>query len=276
MFSRDPSTVFASSRGWRASATRRPMRCRTGGISVDSCAANGVSRSARSVGGPVADHVRLAEPDLGVGAEAVEERVRPLDPHHRDVRSARADAPCRRGTPPAPAASAPRGGTATAAMRARTGELGGVGQPGPHALVRARDRCRGRRVGCGPAGRSGSVVTGRPPGDGARVGGRRAGGAATARCRAGGSGPTMRWVTSGRRSSMRTSGAAVAGRARRRRTVAANAVAPVLPQRHRRPPAARRARAARIRYSPSTVEERRDVELLAACAPGPSASGRSR
>ena len=80
--------------------------------------------------GPVADHVGLAEADLRVGAEPVEER-------RRAARSASPGSPGRRRRCRCPPGNTTRTGSvrtarrnSASAMRARTGDCGGVARPG--------------------------------------------------------------------------------------------------------------------------------------------------
>ena len=111
-----------------------------------------VSRSASSVAVPVAHHVRLAEADLGVAAEPVEERRGAHDPHHRRLRAAAADALAAGRTRPARAACAPRGGRAASAMRARSADVRWGGQAGPDALGGPRHEVVVRPSGDGVRG----------------------------------------------------------------------------------------------------------------------------
>ena len=147
----------------RRSAAR--CRCSSGGISVESRAANGVSRSASSVRGPVAHHVGLAEADLRVAAEPVEERRRPHDPHHRRVRAAAADALAAREHHPHGQRCAPRGGTGPPRCGRAARTCGGVARPGQTPSAgRGTKWLFDRRA-------MGYVVIGRPPAVRGAVGG---------------------------------------------------------------------------------------------------------
>ena len=186
-------------------------------------------------GGPVADHVRLAEADLAsapsrwknaagrtirITGESGPPRADALAAGEHDPHRQRAHGAAEQGLRDA----GPHG-----RVRRR-------GESGPHALVRARwtattpgDRWRGL------GGRADGVRWSldallrwwRRPGD------RRGAGAATARCRAGGSGPTCGSVTSGRRASSRTSAPGVAGRRVPTTVATSGRRRPSLAQRHR-------------------------------------------
>ena len=129
MFSREPSTVLRSSRGWRASAKRRPIRCSVGGMSVESRAANGVSRSASSV--------EVQSPTMYDSPKPILE----LQPSRWKNDAGRTIRITGESGPPRPIRSPPGNTTRTgsvrtarrkraSAMRARVADWGGVARPG--------------------------------------------------------------------------------------------------------------------------------------------------
>ena len=151
MFSREPSTVLRSSRGWRASAKRRPSRCSSGGTSVREPGRERGEQVGQVGGGPVARHVRLAEAD----------RARCSRGGGRTPPVARSASPATPG-PPRPMRSPPANTTRTgsvrtarrnraSAMRARSADVRWGGQARPDAF-----------------GGPWHEVVVRPPGDGVR------------------------------------------------------------------------------------------------------------